>query len=97
MPYISEDDKHKAATDSLNGDGAANPGTLTYELQQTICEYLLRHGLRYQQIAEVLGSLEGARLDFIERVVKPYEHNKRLVNGDVWPAHLTGVNWDRPA
>jgi hypothetical protein len=47
--------------------------------------------LKYQTLAECLGALEGAKLDLIERVVKPYEAKKAEENGDVWPDSLTGV------
>lgn len=64
-------------------------GELTYSLQQIICAYVDDQALRYQQIAEVLGALEGCKLDFIERIVLPYEQKKLAENGDVWPASLT--------
>ena len=41
-------------------------------------------GLRFAIIAEVYGALESAKVDFTERVVIPYEDNKRVTNGDVW-------------
>jgi hypothetical protein len=61
---------------------------LTYLLQQSLLTYLEHKDLRYQTIAEVLGAIEGVKLDFIERVVKPYEEQKRKDNGDVWPNSL---------
>jgi hypothetical protein len=84
MPYIKGDRK----VELNNGAAPANAGDLTYVLQQTIERYLSVHGLRYQQIAEVLGSIEGAKLDFIERVIKPYEQGKCKENGDVWTPDL---------
>lgn len=84
MPYIKDDRKDELT----HGAAPANAGDLTYVIQQEINRYLSVHGLRYQQIAEVLGAIEGAKLDFIERVVKPYEHKKCVENGDVWPLHL---------
>lgn len=95
MPYIpparkKEIDNHDAAP--------ANAGDLTYVIQQALNRYLQVHGLRYQQIAEVLGAIEGAKLDFIERVVKPYEQKKLRDNGDVWPEDGLRLQWDsRPA
>jgi hypothetical protein len=84
MPYIISPRKKELD----HGAEPANAGDLTYVLQQTIEQYLRVHGLRYQHIAEVLGSIEGAKLDFIERVVKPYEAKKCRENGDVWPESL---------
>jgi hypothetical protein len=90
MPYITPD--VKAELD--RGHSPASPGELTYAIQQLIKGYLESEGLCYQQIAEILGSLEGAKLDFIQRVVKPYEDKKRGENGDVWPLTLTGLMGD---
>lgn len=96
MPYIDENSKMVAATDATTGNGAENVGVLTYELQQTILEYLLRHGLRYQQVAEVKGALSETARDFEQRVVAPYEAKKLHENGDVWPERLLSRP-ERPA
>lgn len=79
MPYIDKDGRVGVAQ-----SGPTTVGELTYAFQQEISEYLAEQGLFYQSIAECLGALEGAKLDFIERVVKPYEERKRIENGDVW-------------
>ena len=84
MPYITDE----AKKDVDMGTPPANVGELTYKLQQALREYLETHGLRYQQLAECLGALEGAKLDLIERVGKPYEAKKCSDNGDVWPEDL---------
>lgn len=84
MPYIVPQRKKELD----NGAEPANAGDLTYVLQQTIEQYLRVHGLRYQHIAEVLGSIEGAKLDFTNRVIIPYEERKRQENGDVWDSDL---------
>lgn len=83
MPYIRSEDKIK--------DLPKNAGELTYAIQQVLKIYLEGTGLRYAHIAEVLGALEGAKLDFVERIVKPYENQKRMQNGDVWPLTLTAM------
>ena len=85
-PYIDPDDR---ADLKLHGDTPNNAGELTYCIQQLLKQYLEDHELRYQHLAECLGALEGAKLDLIERVVKPYEKRKREENGDVWPAQMT--------
>lgn len=96
MPYINDEAKRQAAEDYSDGAGSADVGTLTYEFQQTIVEYLLRHGLRYQQIAEIKGALSEAARDFEQRVVVPYEEKKIRENGDVWPESLLSRR-ERPA
>ena len=93
MPYIDEESKAR-----LNGPGrgvglnhSQSAGQLTYDLQQCLCRYLQDKGLSYQILCECLGSLEGAKLDLIARVVKPYEAKKLQENGDVWPRQLLGL------
>jgi len=84
MPYIENERRDQL---DVYGDIPHDAGELTFVLQVHLREYLEHNGLRYQQLAECLGALEGAKLDLIERVINPYEVKKREENGDVW----TGV------
>lgn len=85
MPYIT--DQHKkllAAEDSFGRlRKRLTAGELTYCLQQVLKDYLGKD-FRYEDLAVCLGALEGAKADFIDRIVLPYEHNKRKENGDCW-------------
>ena len=83
-PYI-----HPEARKALRNAGTV--GELTYQFQQDILKYLQQRDLSYTRIALVLGALEGVRLDFIKRVVEPYEESKRRENGDVWSPELTST------
>jgi hypothetical protein len=38
----------------------------------------------YQSINDVLGALEGAKLEFYRRIAAPYEDTKIQENGDVY-------------
>lgn len=92
MPYIEPSARKRLA--SYADPTPMTPGELTYVIQHAMANYLdLRGrlqpcGIRYEDLAVCLGALEGAKLDLIERVIKPYEEAKRVVNGDVWPEHL---------
>lgn len=82
MPYIT-----KAQRDSLGEkfvNYADNAGELNYQLTTIIYEYYMKHGGRYQQINDILGALEGAKLEFYRRVAAPYEDKKIIENGDVY-------------
>jgi len=57
---------------------------LNYSLTQVILSYITRKGAIYTTINDVLGALEGAKLEFYRRVVVPYEDEKREENGDVY-------------
>lgn len=62
-----------------------NAGELNYLFTCIIRNYVRKHGLRYQQINDVVGALEGAKAEFQRRVVVPYEDSKIAENGDVYP------------
>jgi hypothetical protein len=79
MPYISSEDRLRLAA-----EGPTTEGHLTYLITKQIQLYLTKHGIRYATQAQVLGALEGAKADFIRRVVSPYEASKERENGDVW-------------
>ena len=84
MPYITADAKRELEAGRL----ANNPGELTYRFTQTIIAYIEERGLSYAALAEVLGALEGAKLDLERRIITPYEEKKQRENGEVWPLEL---------
>ena len=61
------------------------PGELNFVFTAVIREYLRFHGLSYQTINDILGALEGAKAEFYRRVAVPYEGDKIVANGDVYP------------
>ncbi len=90
MPYIVQPNRQE-----LDSNWEAVPedaGELTYVIQQALRAYLESRGLRYEQLAVCLGALEGAKLDLIERVIRPYEAQKLAENGDVWPEKLLSLS-----
>lgn len=80
MPYIKQTDRDKLGYDL---PAASNPGELNYLITQLIQTYWTDHG-RYQAINDILGALEGAKLEFYRRVAAPYEDTKIKENGDVY-------------
>lgn len=91
MPYIKEEDKEKFekhfgfGIDPLPEIGAIceNPGDLNYVFTRIIHAYIKEKGLRYQNINDVMGALDGASKEFYRRVAAPYEDKKIAENGDV--------------
>jgi hypothetical protein len=66
---------------------ATDPGELNYQFTRLALDYFgrvseLRGG--YQAINDVLGALEGAKLEFYRRIAAPYEDSKIVANGDVY-------------
>jgi hypothetical protein len=64
---------------------AASPGELNYLFTRLAIDYFGQVGKRnYQGINDVIGALEGAKLEFYRRVAAPYEDTKIKENGDVF-------------
>jgi hypothetical protein len=61
-----------------------NSGELNFVFTQVIQQYLLLNKKSYSTINDVIGALEGAKLEFYRRVAAPYEDMKIRQNGDVY-------------
>ena len=61
-----------------------DPGELNYVLTSHLIDYIGAKGLSYQTINDIVGALEGCKLEFYRRVAVPYEDDKRDQNGDVY-------------
>lgn len=81
MPYITKEQRYQ-----LDDYSPSNAGELNYVITQICREFFERNGGRYQQINDIMGALEGAKLEFYRRLVAPYEDRKAKENGDVYVA-----------
>jgi hypothetical protein len=79
MPYLSKNLKTLLA---ITGT-PKTPGGLNYMFTELIKKYL-EQGLSYQKINDVVGALEGAKMEFYHRIARPYEDKKIEENGDVY-------------
>lgn len=84
MPYIKSVDKQVVVN-----EGPRTAGELNFFITLTIQKYVLDKGLSYQNINDVVGALEGAKMEFYRRVAAPYEDGKIVENGDVYVSSLT--------
>jgi hypothetical protein len=88
MPYIKQERRDELAIwGSFSEEPAqvANtPGELNFQVTDLVTEYLGHKGLSYQTINDIVGALEGAKLEFYRRVAAPYEDIKIKENGDVY-------------
>ena len=80
MPYIKQERRDTLLRDSH----AQNAGELNYAFTIWITDYVKQKGLSYQTINDIMGALEGAKLEFYARVARPYEQEKCQINGDVY-------------
>lgn len=78
MPYIKQEDK-----DRVRISTPKNSGELNFKLTELIQDYFVENGGRYQQINDIIGALEGAKLEFTRRITNNYEDSKIKENGDV--------------
>jgi len=85
MPYISQKDRQLLGADDFK---LAIPlikgaGQLNYILTKIIHQYLESNGNNYQAMNDIIGALDGCKLEFYRRIVAPYEDIKIQENGDV--------------
>ena len=81
MPYVTQEVRDKMDS----GGKLHDAGALNYQLTRTILEYLGSRP-RYKDFNDVLGALEGCKLEVYRRACAPYEDEKAAQNGDLpWP------------
>ena len=89
MPYIDGPGrlKFQPFLDKLLADldyYGITPGELNYLFTILSIQYVKRKGKSYTHMNDVIGALEGAKLEFYRRMVAPYEDEKIEENGDVY-------------
>lgn len=80
MPYIKQYEREEL---DLEPFGAMNAGQLNYVFTTMAHEYLHLNGESYQSYNDIIGALEGCKLELYRRKVAPYEDKKIEENGDV--------------
>jgi SLT domain-containing protein len=83
MPYITQDRRKQLNPHSYDPEWASTPGELNYQITELIKQYWKSTG-NYQGINDIVGVLEGAKLEFYRRIAVPYEDKKIAENGDVY-------------
>jgi len=96
MPYIKQESRDfftlrtaefpiNKSLDTLQfvGGTAENAGDLNYAFTKIALCYLENKGLKYQYFNDIIGALEGAKLELYRRHCAPYEDLKIQKNGDV--------------
>jgi len=81
MPYIRQEDRTKLAYGDYKFP--ENAGELNYVLTLVVHKYMRDKGIKYQHYNDVIGALEGCKLELYRRYVSPYEDVKIKDNGDV--------------
>lgn len=95
MPYIKQEQRDKIVKKSLEPETfkpivridsgqIETAGDLNYTFTVLAQDYLRRKGLNYQHINDIVGALEGCKLELYRRVASNYEDEKIEINGDVF-------------
>jgi len=84
MPYIHQQDRPKFADMFCNIPEIKTAGELNYALTMICKDYVNDNGACYQTYNDIIGALEGCKLEFYRRLVGPYEDTKVSSNGDVF-------------
>jgi hypothetical protein len=90
MPYIKKDDRTKLnnriseISELINGDGELN-----YAVSLLLHKQLVKRGICYQNMNNLMGSIDCAKMEFYRTVIVPYEDKKRNENGSV--SELDGI------
>jgi hypothetical protein len=79
MPYIKQEDRNRL---ELTG-APETPGELNFAFTCLAIQYWDSRK-NYQTINDIIGALEGAKLEFYARVGRVYEEQKIKENGDVY-------------
>jgi hypothetical protein len=83
MPYIKPDDRWFRWEIDDPYTFPLNSGELNYLLTIIAHQYWKSNGQNYQAFNDILGALEGCKLELYRRKVVPYEDGKIEENGDV--------------
>jgi hypothetical protein len=79
MPYIKQEDRKELKKELY----PVNAGELNYCIHILLDIYLKQKGQSYQTYNDMIGALEGAKLELYRRRVSSYEDKKILENGDI--------------
>jgi hypothetical protein len=79
MPYIKQEDRVKIR----EGGTPKNAGELNYRIHLLLEDYVIFNGESYQTYNDMIGALEGIKLELYRRRVSGYEDEKAKENGDI--------------
>lgn len=81
MPYIKQE--YREALRPRTKDVPESTGELNFQITCLLYDYMRVHGRNYKVMNDIIGAIEGAKLEFYRRKVAPYEDQMIKVNGDL--------------
>ena len=82
MPYVGKQSRERLLAD--NGPIPETVGELNYMISMLCLRFIKTQEPGYGAINDVVGALEGAKLEFYRRYASPYEDWKAAENGDIY-------------
>lgn len=83
MPYI-HDYRRRALAHYPEHGTITSAGELNYLITLLLIDYTEAKDVSYQTINDIVGALEGAKLEFYRRIAVPYENAKMAEHGDIY-------------
>lgn len=83
MPYISQEARKELMGPVCCVPHPKTAGELNFCLTEMVHLYWKHNGQNYQAFNDIIGALEGCKLELYRRKVAPYEDQKIKENGDV--------------
>lgn len=80
MPYVTNLAKRQLS----EGCPIEKAGNLNYLVTKLLIQFWQNSPQNYQSINDIVGAVEGAKQEFIRRIVNPYEDKKIIENGDCY-------------
>lgn len=86
MPYIKQETREELSHlgEAIVCTSIETAGELNYLITCLCNNYMSQQNISYQTMNDIVGALEGAKLEFYARIVRPYEDKKIQENGDVY-------------
>ena len=92
MPYVKSERRQIIQSDyddAIYPNTILNAGDLNFAISKILVAYLKNNGTQYRTINDILGALEGAKLEFVRRIMNPYEDQKIIENGDIYQKEMS--------
>ncbi len=80
MPYLTLEDRKNI----LKTWKPTKPGELNFLITELVLRYWTNGEQNYQCLNDILGGIEGAKLEMYRRLAVPYENSKIHSNGDCY-------------
>jgi hypothetical protein len=84
MPYIAKEEriKFEKPVQELS-ESIENDGDLNYCISLLMHKILEKRGVKYQNMNNIMGAIDCAKMEFYRTVASPYEDKRKSENGNV--------------